>query len=299
MVKIIIKFGILLIVLVVMFLAFNLFVKKAMNEKIQTVEIEIERNAGIEFGLDLMLSHEASWGDILSAQKRDMECIRSVLPEAPFTKEIYLRTLLDVFHKSGVSSSHMVLKPVAPPAGRVIYYQYFTADMAALSSYIEPFHKAFDYLQGSDTIKGQDIKRIDSLTLEQNPTDEELELSLWYSYRFNQMMAVDMPEGVNLMPGLEMHRFETTVTGSYEDIKHFLWSAVNMRPHTIIVNWHLSPGRGMGEDRAYSANLNLLTFADTNIQPDYEHDPNDPYFPLYEGLPDLPDISPLLILLGF
>ena len=246
-----------------------------------------------------MLSHEASWGDILSAQKRDMECIRSVLPAAPFTKEIYLRTLLDVFHKSGVSSSHMVLRPVAPPAGGVIYYQYFTADMGALAGYILAFDNAFGYLQSTDKIKGQDVKRIDSLTLGQNPTDEELELSLWDSYVFIQKMAVDLPEGVSLMPGLEMHRFETTVTGSYENIKHFLWSAVNMRPHTIIVNWHLSPGRGIGEDRPYSANLKLLTFVDTNIQPNYEHDPNDPYFPLYERLPDLPDISPLLVLLGF
>lgn len=299
MVKIAIKVGILIIVLVVMFLAFNLFFKKVMNEKILIVENKIKANQAIQGGLGLMLNHKDSWAHILAAQKRDMEYIRSVLPAAPFTKEIYLRALLDVFHKSGVYSSHMVLKRPGRPGGGVNYFQYFTPDMVALSGYIKPFDEAFVYLQKTDKIKGQDIKRIDSLVLGPNPTDEDLELSLWYSFRFNQQMAVDLPEGVNLRVGLGSNRFETTVTGSYEDIKHFLWSTKNMRPHTVILNWHLSPGSGMGEGRGYSANLTLLTFVDHNIQPRFEHDPNDPYFPIYEALPDLPDISFLLRKLGF
>lgn len=297
MVKIAIKFGILIIILVVMFLAFNLFVRKAMDEKTQVVNNEIMVNSGIAGGLNLMLSHHESWSDILGAQKRDLEYIRAVLPEAPFRQKFYLRTLLDVFDKSGVYSNALFIKPVRPAAGKVNYYQFFETNMGALASYIEPFDKAFSYLKGSDSIKGVDRVRFDSLILKPNPSDEELELALWYSFRFNQMMAVNIPEGISLLPGLEMHRFDTTVAGSYDDIKHFLWQVRNMVPHTIIVNWHLRPGAGAGESRPYTASLNLITFVDANIQPNYEIDPSDPYFPMYQMVQNMPNISQLLQLL--
>ncbi len=298
MVKIAIKFGILIIILIVMFLAFNLFVRKTMDEKTMVINNEILMNKGIEAGLNLMLSHHESWSDILGAQKRDLEYIRAVLPEAPFRQKFYLRTLLDVFHKSGVYHNALFIKPVRPAAGTVHYFQFFETDMAALAGYIEPFDKAFNYLKGTDSIKGVDRVRFDSLKLDPNPSDEELELALWYSFQFNHKMAVNVPEGTSLLPGLEMHRFETTVSGSYDDIKHFLWQVRNMVPHTVIVNWHLSPGAGMGESRPYTASLNLITFVDANIQPSYEIDPSDRFFPLYERIQNMPNISQLLGLLG-
>ena len=297
MVKIAIKIGILFIVLVVMFLGFNLFVRKAMEDKNVEIDNQIMYNMGIKAGLDLMLSHHESWSNILGAQKRDIEYIRAVVPEAPFRQKFYLRTLLDVFDKSGVYSNALFIKPVRPAAGAVHYYQYFETDMGALSGNILPFDTAFNYLKGSDSIKGADRLRFDSLILDPNPTDEDLELALWYSFRFNQMMAVNIPEGISLLPGLEMHRFDTTVAGSYDDIKHFLWQVMNMVPHTVIVNWHLNPGRGMGESRPYQASPNLITFVDANIQPSYEIDPSDPYFALYQQVQNMPNISELLQLL--
>jgi len=281
-----------------MFLTFNLFVRKTVNEKIQAVNNQIMWNKGIDGGLNLMLDHQESWSDILGAQKRDLEYIRAVLPEAPFRQKFYLRTLLDVFDKSGVYSDALYIKPVRPAAGIVNYHQFFETDIAALAGYMGYFDGAFKYLDGSDSIKGTDRVRFDSLILDPNPTDEDLELALWYSFRFNQMMAVNIPEGISLLPGLELHRFDTTVAGSYDDIKHFLWQVMNMVPHTVVSNWHLSPGAGMGESRSYTASLNLITFVDANVQPSYEIDPSDPYFWMYEMTQNMPNISQFLQFLG-
>jgi hypothetical protein len=62
----------------------------------------------------------------------------------------------------------------------------------------------------------------------------------------------------------------------------------NMRPHTVIVNWHLVPGKGSGESREYTASMTLVTFADTNIPPLYNV-PEDP---------NMPNVAPLLKAFG-
>jgi hypothetical protein len=294
------RFGILFVLLVVIYLAFNLFVKKAKEEQIAQIDKEIAGTKRIGEGLALMLSHRAEWPNILSSQRRDLQFIRSVIPEAPFNEKVFLERLISVFHTAGVFSEGLSIRPVRPAPSQTSFYDFFTKDIVGLAGCVDAFHTSFVYLKGSDTVAGEQLKRSEALMLKPGYTEEDLELALWYSFRFNQMMSVGVPEGIKLLPGLEMHRFDTTIRGTYDQIKYFIWLIQHMRPHTIIVNWHLSPGKGTGESRPYSASLSLMTFADTNMGPTYERDPDDPLRDsLYAALPDIPNVTPLLKVLGF
>jgi hypothetical protein len=236
-----------------------------------------------------MLDYQDRWPKVFAAQRRDIEFIRTVVPEAPFNEKVYLTILLDIFNKSGVASKGLSIRPVKAASAQVNFLRFVTADLGELALSIEKFKEAFDYLGGTETIKGKEIKRLDSLAVEPGSPHEHLELALWYSYQFNNKMAISIPADVAILPGLEIHRFDTTITGSYENIKRFVWMVQNARPHTIIVNWHLSPGTGTGESRPYTASMTLVTFADTNIPPKFDFYPDNP---------NMPDVDPLIKMLG-
>jgi len=287
LVKILIRFGVLIVVLVAIWLAFNLFVHRPTVDKIDEARGKTIFTQGIGRGLDLMLKFQNRWPDILAAQRRDIEFIRTVLPEAPFNEKVYLSVLLDVFSKSGVDSKGVSIRPVRSSAKKVNFFSFFTADLGVLAASLTKFEEAFKYLNGSENIMGAEHKRFESLLIPQGASPEELELALWYSYQFNLRMAVDIPKDVAILPALEIHRFDTTIAGSYENVKHFIWMVQNMRPHTVIANWHLVPGQGTGESREYTATMTLVTFVDTNIPPVYEVDN-----------PNMPDIKPLLKAFG-
>ena len=289
MVKIVIRFGILIVVLVAIYLAFNLFVSRPMADDIAKAEQSKAFTATIENGLDRMLSYEERWPDILSAQRRDIEFVRTVLPEAPFNEKVFLTLLLNIFSRSEVKSKGMAIRPARAASTQVNFFSFISADLGELAGNIQKFQTAFDYLNGTDKIAGKDQKRFDSLTVDPGSSAEELELALWYSYQFNNKMAINVPTDKALEPGFEIHRFDTTITGSYDNIKRFIWMIHNMRPHTIIVNWHLVPGKGIGEKREYTATMTLVTFADTNKPPVYDTNPDNP---------DMPDIQPLLSAIG-
>ncbi len=289
MVKLVIRFGILIVVLVAIFLAYNLFVARPMADKIADAQRSKSFTEAIGGGLQAMLAFKDEWRGILASQRRDIEFVRTVLPEAPFNEKNYLLILLDIFNQSHVASKGVSIRPVKPAASHLDFYAFITADLGVLATSIGNFGKAFDYLEETDPFGNQQIKRFDKLTVKPDASPEELEIALWYSYQFNKRMAIDIPPDKSLAPGFEIHRFDTTVTGSYENIKRFIWMIQNMRPHTVIVNWHLVPGAGLGEDRIYTASMSLVTFVDTNIPPKYDVDPNNP---------DMPDITLLRKKLG-
>jgi hypothetical protein len=298
LVKIAIKIGVLVVVLVVMYLGYNLFVKKSMQEKIAEVNGNIAYNQTIDAGLGMMMSHQPIWNDIFAAQRRDMEYVRSVLPEAPFNEKTYLLRLLEVFHNSNVYSKGVSIRPVQKTAAQAQYMQFFSLDLGGLAGSIGQFNDAFNFLKEEVNMGDKKMRRVDTLVLSADHTQEDLEMSLWHSFLFNQKMAIRPPEGVNLLAGLEVHRFDTTVSGSYDDIKNFIWRVQNMRPHTVIVNWHLSPGAGNGAARAYNATLSLITFVDTNIPPSFQVPPDDKYKAAYDVYPDMPYVTPLVEMAG-
>ncbi len=281
-----------------MYLGYNLFIKKSMQEKIYEVDGNIADNQTIDAGLGLMMSHQAIWNDIFAAQRRDMEYVRSVLPEAPFNEKTYLLRLLEVFHNSNVYSRGVSIRPVKKSAAQAQYMQFFSLDLGGLAGSIPQFDNAFSFLEEEVNMGDKKMRRVKTLVLPADYTQEDLEMALWHSFLFNQKMAIKLPEGVNLLAGLETHRFDTTVSGSYDDIKNFIWRAQNMRPHTVILNWHLSPSAGTGVSRLYNASLSLITFVDTNVPPSFQVPPDDKYKDAYKFYPDMPYITPFVEMAG-
>jgi hypothetical protein len=245
--KIGIKVGVVILICIILLVAYQVVGHKAFTAQIKSINAELQTQQGVKAQLDALLAYKGDLPNIRYVQLKDMETIRAFMPpKEEFVLTGYLRVIHKMLADDHLDTNGILIAPERAAPGGTSFEENFSSDVTALAGELEGIMAALKMFQEN---KGQ-MK------------------NFLVSYQFYRGMASGSENFAAIVGGIERHSFTLTVHGSYDNIKKFTFDIFNMRPHTALVNFQMSPqGPGIGPTRTYQASFILMTYADANAPP--------------------------------
>lgn len=245
--KIAIKVGVVIAICLILLVAYDMVGHKAYMAAAKAIQAEKANQQNVSAQLDSLLQYQPLLPAIRCVQLGDLETIRVLCPEAKqFGLTGYLRQIHSMLSENHLETDGIVIAGTAAAVGGVTFEEAFKSDVTALQSQLDKIKAALQMFQDN----------ADKMN------------NLLASFQFYQALASGTENFEAIIGGIEQHKFTLSVRGSYTDIKKFTFDVFNMRPHTALVNFQMSPqGPGLGPTRLYSASFTLLTYGDANPPP--------------------------------
>lgn len=246
-VKIAIKVGVVVVICLILLVAYNMIGHKAFVAAAESLKREIKTQEEISNKLDSLLQYKELLPKIRAVQLQDMETIRLLIPPADkFVLTGYLRQIHSMLTENRLETDGIVIAGTKGAVGAASFEEIFASDVTALQADLEKIKQALQMFQDN-------LGQMNNMIM---------------SFQFYQALATGMENYTAIAGGVQMHSFSLTVKGSYQDIKKFTYDVFNMKPHTALVNFQMSPiGGGFGASRLYQASFTLITYGDANATP--------------------------------
>jgi hypothetical protein len=245
--KIGIKVGVVFLICIILLVAYNMVGHRAIMSQVATIKTDLATQQSIKTQLDSLLAYRDELPNIRFVELKDMETLRAFMPpKETFVLTSYLRVIHQMLAGNHLDTSGIIIAPEREAPGGVSFEESFETDVITLAGKLADIMKSLELFKQN---KGQ-----------MN--------NLLVSYQFYKAMASGTENFAAIVGGIERHGFTLTVRGSYDNIKKFTFDVFNMRPHTALVNFQMSPqGPGMGPTRVYQATFTIMTYADANPPP--------------------------------
>jgi hypothetical protein len=245
--KIGIKVGVVVVICLILWVAYNMVVHKAYTAGIAKIKTELKTQQDVATQLDSLLNYESILPQIRYAELRDMEAIRNLVPpKEEFILTSYLRVIHSMLAENHLETDGILIGKVNNAVGGTSFEETFASDITALQKELSKITDALQLFQDGMGSMGNLIS----------------------TYYFYKALSTGSENYAAIIGGIENHSFQMKVTGSYEDIKKFTFMIFNMRPHTALVGFSLSPAKaGQGPTRVYQASFTIITYGDANKPP--------------------------------
>lgn len=246
--KIAIKIVIVLVVCLILITVYNFLGKRTFNAAARRLRNEENNQLEVKAKLDSLLAYQDLLPMIRQVQLQDIQTIRNLVPDADeFVLTSYLRTIHDMLRVNHLETNGISIGGAPAAMGGINFDNAFSSDVSKLQEDLASITEALDWFQAN-------LAQMNNMFM---------------SFNFYQMIGTGDENFEVIVGGIEQHTFNLTVRGSYRDIKKFTYDVFNMRPHTALVNFQMSPqGQGVGQSRQYSASFTLVTYGDANTPPD-------------------------------
>jgi hypothetical protein len=245
--KIGIKVGVVVVICLILWAAYNIVVHRAYMAGIKSIKVERDKQQTVATQLESLLKYQPILPQIRYAELRDMETIRNLIPPRDeFVLTSYLRVIHSMLSENHLETDGILIGKVNNAVGGTSFEETFASDITALQKELSKITDALQLFQDGMGSMG----------------------NLVSTYYFYKAMSTGSENYAAIIGGIESHSFQMKVTGSYEDIKKFSFQVFNMRPHTALVALTLTPAKtGMGPTRLYQATFSLYTYGDANKPP--------------------------------
>jgi Tfp pilus assembly protein PilO len=245
--KIALKIGIVIVICLVLIAAYNLVVHKRLAAGANRLSRDLEAQRTIKEKLDSLLRYKDILPQIRQVQLQDMQTIRNLIPDADdFVLTSYLRKVHGTLAENHLETDGIVIGGAGAPIGGTDFNAAFVSDPAALQDDLERITGALQSFQDN-------MDKMNNMLI---------------SFEFYSQISTGGENFGAIIGGIETHTFSLSVRGSYLDIKKFVFDIFNMRPHTALVGFQMSPqGPGFGATRLYRASFRLVTYGDANNPP--------------------------------
>ncbi|HEX9745393.1 MAG TPA: hypothetical protein VGB30_08190 [bacterium] len=243
--KIAIKIGVVIVVCIILMVAYNMLIGKALANQSRRLNNEIGEQQEIARQLDNLLVYSPLVPRIRHVQRQDMQMIRNLVPPASeFSLTAYLRIIHAMLQQNHLETSGISIQKPVSAVGKLDFDSAFASEISDMQGDLDKIMVSLQYFDDNMGEMNNMIK----------------------SYQFYNMISTDKQNYQAILGGIEQHSFSMRILGSYLDIKKFTFEIFNMRPHTALVNFQMAPGgAGFGSTRQYSASFAIITYGDVNV----------------------------------
>ena len=245
--KIAVKIGVVVVVCIILLVAYDMVGHRAFRGAARKARKDLATEAAIAEKIDALLKYSDILPQIRHVQLHDIQTIRNLIPDAQeFVLTSYLRRVHGMLSDNHLETDGIAIGGAKAAVGGTKFEEAFSSDITALQDDLERIMGAFGMFE----------ERMSEMN------------NLLVSYQFYGELATEGENYRAIVGGIETHSFSMSVRGTYLDIKKFTFDVFNMRPHTALINFQMSPqGPGFGSSRLYSASFTLVTYGDANAPP--------------------------------
>ncbi|MCG3152056.1 MAG: hypothetical protein GEEBNDBF_01344 [bacterium] len=241
-------FGTIALVAIIL-INYNIFYRTPALEEIEVQNEKLTKVLAQTTVMDSILVHENKFRPVSETIDKDRDLIRLDIPttfSAPDrTKRIYDLLLACNLDSTGLPvSAPMPGKPDAVKLADVVPN---INETDKFMKNIQSFQKAMEGLEG----------KLPQFRDSSSPMDR---------WAFYDSIAAGMPmEKIALTKGYERHRYRIQATGTYSNIKRFLWLVANDKPLLQATSVRITPKTGVGDSRPFQLDCVIIVYADRNI----------------------------------
>lgn len=251
-------FGTIALVAIIL-INYNIFYRTPALEEIEAKQAALEKVTRENDLMRSILAHESKFTQVEGKLDQDRELLRLELPTSfsppDRTKRIYDLILACSLESTGIPVGAPL--PGKPDAVKI-------TDVVATPTDKDKFQKSIDSFR--DAMDKIDPKMQQFLEAP-SPMDR---------WQFYQDISAGLPgyDKLKLGAGLERHRYRLNLTGTYPNIKRFLWLVANDKPLLQATSVRIVPKAGLGETRVFGLDVVVIAYADRNTL--YEQLNQDP-----------------------
>jgi|GEM_PF-5309406 len=241
-------FGTIALVAIIL-INYNIFYRTPALEEIDAKQAQLDKVTGENDLMRTILAHESKFKQVEAKIDEDRETIRMELPTSfsppDRTKRIYDLILACSLESTGIPMS-------APLIGK--------PDVIKITDVV-----------ATPTDKDKFQKSIDSFRLAMDQIDPKMQQFLeapspMDRWAFYDEISKGLPgsDKIKLGAGFERHRYRLNLSGTYPNVKRFLWLVANDKPLLQATSVRIVPKAGLGETRLFGLDVVVIAYADRN-----------------------------------
>ena len=237
-------------VCLIIFLNYNVFIKKPNQERLQEIRKELKTLERSNNTLDKVLKFRPHFPILANLQKNDYD-EAGVFFADEFNEPKFMGRLQKLVDLSGCTNNGIKVGRITKVSKPAQYADFVTKQKNEIEKSVESFLTTMGKYY-SDSKKQQQIEGPDSR----------------YSSRlmFYQEMSAGKKFPRTLMKGMEVHRFNMTLRGSYTACKKFLWLVSENRPYAQATVLGFAPVSKelQGPVKKFTLRVVIQTYVDKN-----------------------------------
>lgn len=236
----------------IVFLNYNVFIQKPMEEDIEKIQRELRSIQEQRKVLDSVLEFQQFFQPLQELQFQDFEAVRVFLSD-DYNEPRFMHRIQRMVDLSGATNTGIIVGRVTQAARRAQYNDFKTDPSVgdelgrSVESFLQTMGSFFKDPERQKQIMGEDSSYASRLL-------------------FYQPMSTGKAFPRSMARGIEMRRFNVTVQGNYNQCKRLLWLISENRPYTqaVIMSFNPITPDARGPDKKFELRLVIITYADRN-----------------------------------
>ena len=208
--------------------------------------------------MDGIITYEPKIAPVMKVIDRDREDLANLDLPTSFSEPDMEKVIYDLVLKCDLDSRGIMVQRVQAAAPKVA-----VTDFVATPKEQDAFKASIESFQ--NTMKALEGPRMEEFRNSTNAADR---------VAFYQAMSQGKPTKVKLSLGFERHQYKLTLTGTYTNVKRFLYLVSINKPLIQATSVRIVPKTGLGETRPFTLDVTLVTYVDRNTV--YEQMNGDP-----------------------
>lgn len=242
-------FGTIALVAIIL-INYNIFYRTPAEEAIADTEEKLQKVEGELKLMDSILQYQGRFQVVEQVLDRDREIVRLELPTS-FSPPDRTKRIYDLILAANLESTGI---PVGAPLPA-------KTDAAKLTDVVSLMNEGAKFLESIDSFN-QAMAGLDG-KLPQFTQPGTSPIERWSFYEAISKGKDDYNK-MKLTAGLERHRYRLNLTGTYANIKRFLWLVANDKPLLQATSVRIVPKAGVGDSRLFTLDVIVIAYADRN-----------------------------------